>query len=69
MDEYCQRSIIEEVFGAVKKMYGDHLKSRRMDYSQREIAVRIIRHNIWLVARSHVESGRLDYESPAAMAV
>ena len=29
MDEYHQRSIIEAVFGAIKKMYGNHLRSRR----------------------------------------
>ena len=69
MDEYCRRSIIEAVFGAVKRMHGDHLKSHIVDYSQREIAVRIICHNIWLVAGSHVEGGRLDYEPLAAVAV
>ena len=29
MDEYHQRSIIETVFGAIKKMYGNHLRNRR----------------------------------------
>ena len=29
MDEYCQRSIIEAVFGTIRKMYGNHLGSRR----------------------------------------
>ena len=29
MDEYHQRSIIEAVFGAIKRMYGNHLRSRR----------------------------------------
>ena len=28
MDEYHQRSIIEAVFGAIKRMYGNHLRSR-----------------------------------------
>ena len=29
MDEYHQRSIIEAVFGAIKKVYGNHPRSRR----------------------------------------
>ena len=30
MSEYHQRSIIEAVFGAIKKMYGNHLRGRRL---------------------------------------
>ena len=65
MDGYHQRSIIEAVFGAIKKMYGNHLWSRRR---ARQIAIRVICYNIEVVARSHVKSGRLTHESLTAMA-
>ena len=68
MDEYHQRSIIEAVFGAIKRMYGNHLRSRRRARQSREIAIRVICYNIEVVARSHVKSGRLTYESLTAMA-
>ena len=68
MDEYHQRSIIEAVFGAIKKMYGNHLRSRRRARQSREIAIRVICYNIEVVARSHVKSGRLTRESLTAMA-
>ena len=68
MDEYHQRSIIEAVFGAIKRMYGNHLRSRRRARQSREIAIRVICYNIEVVARSHVKSGRLTHESLTAMA-
>ena len=68
MDEYRQRSIIEAVFGAIKKMYGNHLRSRRRARQSREMAIRVICYNIEVVARSHVKSGRLTHESLTAMA-
>ena len=68
MGEYHQRSIIEAVFGAIKKMYGNHHRSRRRARQSREIAIRIICYNIEVVARSHVKSGRLTHESLTAMA-
>ena len=68
MDEYHQRSTIEAVFGAIKKMYGNHLRSRRRARQSREIAIRVICYNIEVVARSHVKSGRLTHESLTAMA-
>ena len=68
MDEYHQRSIIEAVFGAIKKMYGNHLRGRRLVRQNREVAIRIICYNIEVVARSHVKSGRLTHESLTAMA-
>ena len=55
MDEYHQRSIIEAVFGAIKRMYGNHLRSRRRARQSREIAIRVICYNIEVVARSHVK--------------
>ena len=67
MDEYHQRSIIEAVFGAIKKMYGNYLRSRRRAQQSREIAIRVICYNIEVVARSHVKSGRLTHESLIAM--
>ena len=68
MDEYHQRSIIEAVFGAIKKMYGNHLRGRRRARQSREVAIRAICYNIEVVARSHVKSGRLTHESFTAMA-
>ena len=68
MDEYHQRSTIEAVFGAIKKMYGNHFRSRRRARQSREIAIRVICYNIEVVARSHVKNGRLTRESLTAMA-
>ena len=68
MDEYHQRSIIEAVFGATKRMYWNYLRSRRRARQNREVAIRVIRYNIEVVERSHVKSGRLTHESPTAMA-
>ena len=68
MDEDHQHSIIEAVFGAIKKMYGNHLRSRRRARQSREIAIRVICYNIEVVARSQVKDGRLTYESLTAMA-
>ena len=67
MAEYHQRSIIEAVFGAIKKMYGNHLRGRRLVRQKRETAIRVICYNIEVVARSHVKSGRLTHELLAAM--
>ena len=66
MDEYHQRSIIEAVFGATKKMYGNRLRSRRRARQSREVAIRVICYNIEVVARSRVKSGRLTHESLTA---
>ena len=55
MAEYHQRSIIEAVFGAIKKMYGNHLRGRRLVRQKRETAIRVICYNIEVVARSHVK--------------
>ncbi len=68
MDEYHQRSIIEAVFGAIKKMYGNHLRSRRRGRQGREIAIRVICYNVEVVARSQVKDGRLTHGSLTAMA-
>ena len=68
MDEYRQRSIIGAVFGAIKKMYGNRLRSRRRGRQGREIAIRVICYNVEVVARSQVKDGRLTHESLTAMA-
>ena len=68
MSEYHQRSIVEAVFGAIKKMYGNHLRGRRLARQKREVAIRVICYNIEVVARSHVKNGRLTHESLAALA-
>ena len=68
MDEYRQRSIIEAVFGAIKRMYGNHPRSRRRARQNREVAIRVICYNVEVVARSQVKDGRLTHESLTAMA-
>ena len=65
MDEYRQRSIIEAVFGAIKKVYGSHLRSRRR---ARQITIRVTCYSIKAVARSRVKDSRLTHESLTAMA-
>ena len=57
--EYRQRSTIETVFGAIKKMYGNHTRCHKPENQCREIAIRIICYNIELVARSKARDGRL----------
>ena len=59
MDEYHQRSIIEAVFGAIKKMYGNDTRCHKPENQSREIAIRIICYNIELAARSQAKDGRL----------
>ena len=66
-DEYHQRSIVEAVFGAIKRMYGNRLRSRRRARQSREIAIRVICCNVEVVARSQVKDGRLTHESLTAM--
>ena len=67
--EYHQRSIIEAVFGAIKKMYGSHIRCRRRGNQYREIAMRIICYNIELVARSQINDGRLTSDMMRTAAV
>ena len=68
VDEYRQRSIIEAVFGATKKMCGNRLRSRRRARQSRKMAIRVICYNIGVVARSHAKSGRLAHEPLTATA-
>ena len=56
--EYHQRSIIEAVFGAIKKMYGNHTRYHKSENQCMEIAIRIICYSIELVARSKARDGR-----------
>ena len=65
--EYHQRSIIEAVFGAIKKMYGNDTGCHKPENQGREIAMRIICYNIELVARSQVKGGRLTPKLIATM--
>ena len=65
--EYHQRSIIEAVFGATKKMYGNHTRCHKPENQCREIAIRIICYNIELVARSKARDGRLTPKLIATM--
>ena len=67
MDEYHRRSVIEAVFGAIKKMYGNHLRSRRRGRQNREVVIRVICYNIEVVARSRIKSGKLTHKSLTAM--
>ena len=66
---YHQRSVIEAVFGAIKKMYDSYVRCRRPYNQQREIPMCIICYNIALIARSQVESGRLTRQSLEAITV
>ena len=65
MDEYHQCSIIEAVFGTIKKMCGNRLRSRRRAW---QTTIRVICYNIEVVARSRVKDGRPTHESLTAMA-
>ncbi len=64
---YHQRSVIEAVFVAIKKMYGGYVRCRRPDNQRREIPMCIICYSIELIARSQVESGRLTRQSLEAI--
>lgn len=49
---YHQRSIIESVFAALKKMYGDYTRCRRPEHRAKKILIRVTYYNIEIVARS-----------------
>ena len=66
--EYHMRSIIESVFGALKKMHGSSLRSRSFERQSRDLAIRIILYNIDVVTRVQVTEGRHTAKSLAAMA-
>ena len=65
--EYHQRSVIEAVFGAIKKMYGNHTRCHKPENQCREIAIRVICYNIELVARSKARDGRFTPKMIATM--
>ena len=65
--EHHQRNIIEAVFGAIKKMYGNHTRCHKQENQCREIAIRIICYNIELVARSKARDGKLTPKLIATM--
>ena len=65
--EYHQCNIIESVFAALKKMYGDCTRCRRPDNWTREISIRAICYNIELMARSQVKDGRLTQDQIATL--
>ena len=69
MPRYHQRSIIESVFGAIKTMYGDNLRSRLQTNQFKEIAMRLICYNIDLVARSLVKAGKTTSAEIVAAAI
>ncbi len=56
---YHQRSVTEVVFGAIKKMYGGHVRCRRPTTNNARFPMRIICYNIELITRSHMESSRI----------
>ena len=66
--EYHQCNIIESVFAALKKMYGDCTRYRRQDNRTREISIRVICYNIELVAKSQAKDGRLTQDQIAILA-
>ena len=63
--EYHQRSVMESVFAALKKMYGT---ARGAVGRAREISIRATCYNIELVARSRVKDGRLTQDQIATLA-
>ena len=67
-DHYHQRSIIEAVFGALKKMYGSSLRCRRRDKQEKELGIKIICYNIEVAARQQVRDGMLTRQSLEAIA-
>ncbi len=66
--EYHQRSIIEAVFAALKKMYGDCTRCRRHENRAKEIVIRTMCYNIELVARLQAKDGRLTQDQIATLA-
>ena len=66
--EYHQRSAIETVFVALKKMYGDCTRCRNPENRAREIAIRAICYSVEPAARSHAKDGRLTPEMIATTA-
>ena len=67
-DHYHQRSIIEAVFGALKKMYGSSLRCRRRDKQEKELGIKIICYNIEVAARQQVRDGKITRQSLEAIA-
>ena len=67
-DHYHQRSIIEAVFSALKKMYGSNLRCRRRDKQEKELGIKIICYNIEVAARQQVRDGKLTRQSLEAIA-
>jgi len=56
VDEYHQRSIIKAIFGSLKKMHGNTIRSRRFKRQSRDVAIRIIYYNVKVVASSHIKT-------------
>ena len=68
MGGYCRRSITGAVLGAVRTMYGNHLRSTRRDRQGRDTATRVTCYNIEVVARERTGDGRLAPELVATSA-
>ena len=66
--QYHQRSIIEAVFAALKKMYGDCTRCRKHENRTKEIAICVMCYNVELVARSQAKDGRLTQDHIATIA-
>lgn len=50
-EEYHQRSIVESLFGAIKKLYGSHVRGKSARTVRAELMMRLIHYNIscWLI--------------------
>jgi len=59
---------IQSIFGSLKKMHGNTLRSRRFKRQSRDMAIWIICYNIEVVERSHIKTGILTPKSLAAIA-
>ena len=57
--EHHRWSIMDAVFGTIKKTYGNHIRYRKRENQDGEIATRITCYNIELVVRSYVNDGKL----------
>ena len=66
--QYHQRSIIEAVFAALKKMYGDGTRCRKHENRANEVAIRVVCYNVELVARLQAKDGRLTQDQIAILA-
>ena len=57
LKHYHQRSNVESVFSAVKRKFGDAVRSKTDTAMTNEVLAKFIAHNICVVHQSHIELG------------